>query len=147
MVMSVSPSIRPSRSRSGSPSVSHSFFPHFLPTFFDIFYVTFFLWTFDQVRVSSISVNFVGVIPLLEFKILEINSFPPFSPTCFNILGWNVAYDFVLQVRVSPISVNYCWKYHVMSLSERRILIIHSFSHFSPTSFDILSWNFVYDFV
>ena len=35
----------------------------------------------------------------------------------------------------------------VISLSEFRILKIHSFPHFSLTRFDILSWNFAYDFV
>ena len=39
---------------------------------------------------------FVGVMPLLELRILEIHSFPHFSPTCFDILSWNFAYDFVL---------------------------------------------------
>ena len=34
-----------------------------------------------------------------------------------------------------------------MPLLELRILEIHSFSHFSLTSFDILSLNFAYDFV
>ena len=33
------------------------------------------------------------------------------------------------------------------ALLELRILEIHSFLHFSLTSFDILSWNFSYDFV
>ena len=35
----------------------------------------------------------------------------------------------------------------VIPLSECRILKIHSFPHFSPSRFDILSWNFAYDFV
>ena len=35
----------------------------------------------------------------------------------------------------------------VMPLCELRILEIHSFPHFSLTCFDILSWNFAYDFV
>ena len=35
----------------------------------------------------------------------------------------------------------------VMPLCELRILKIHSFPHFSLTYFDILSWNFAYDFV
>ena len=35
----------------------------------------------------------------------------------------------------------------VMPLCELRILKIHSFPHFSLTCFDILSWNFAYDFV
>ena len=34
-----------------------------------------------------------------------------------------------------------------MPLLERRILEIHSFPHFPLTRFDILSWNFAYDFV
>ena len=34
-----------------------------------------------------------------------------------------------------------------MPLCELRILEIHSFPHFSLTGFDILSWNFAYDFV
>ena len=35
----------------------------------------------------------------------------------------------------------------VIPLLELRILKIHSFPHFSLTRFDILSWNFAYDFV
>ena len=35
----------------------------------------------------------------------------------------------------------------VMPLLELRILKIHSFPHFSHTRFDILSWNFAFDFV
>ena len=38
---------------------------------------------------------FVGVMPLLELRVLEIHSFPQFSPTCLDILSWNFAYDFV----------------------------------------------------
>ena len=34
-----------------------------------------------------------------------------------------------------------------MPLLELKILQIHSFPHFSLTCFDILSWNFAYDFV
>ena len=39
--------------------------------------------------------SFVGVMPLLELRILKINSFPHFSLTCFDILSWNFAHDFV----------------------------------------------------
>ena len=38
---------------------------------------------------------FVGVMPLLELRILEMHSFPHFSLTCFDILIWNFANDFV----------------------------------------------------
>ena len=34
-----------------------------------------------------------------------------------------------------------------MPLLELKLLEIHSFPHFSLTCFDILSWNFAYDFV
>ena len=49
--------------------------------------------------------SFVGVMPLLELKILEIHSFPQFSPTCCDILRWNIAYDFVLLYYRSSLSV------------------------------------------
>ena len=39
---------------------------------------------------------FDGVMPLFNFKLLQICSFPHFSPSCFDILSWNFAYDFVL---------------------------------------------------
>ena len=38
---------------------------------------------------------FVGVMPLLELRLLIIHSLPHFSPTCFDILSWNFSYDFV----------------------------------------------------
>ena len=34
---------------------------------------------------------FVGVMPILELRILKIHSFPHFSLTCFDILSWNFA--------------------------------------------------------
>ena len=48
---------------------------------------------------------FVGVMPLLELKLLEIHSFPHFSLTCFDILSWNFTYDFVLLYYRSSSSV------------------------------------------
>ena len=144
---------------------------------------------------------FVGVMPLLELKILEIHSFPHFSLTPFNILSWKFAYYFVFlyyRSSLSVVNLRLFWSYAsfrtwntvntvfrtfllhaltywaeilhmtlfycttgqlrvfrqwasifvgVMSLLGLRILEIHSFSHFSPTCFDILSWNFVYHFI
>ena len=49
--------------------------------------------------------NFVGVIPLLELRILEIHSYPHFSLKCFDISGWNCTYDFVLLYYRSSWSV------------------------------------------
>ena len=92
---------------------------------------------------------FVGVKPLLELRILKMHSFPHLSLTCFDILSYNFAYDFVLlYFRSSSSVVNLCqvflelcpfwnleyWKYTV-------------FCFFSLTCFDILSWNFAYDFI
>ena len=55
---------------------------------------------------------FVGVMPLLELRILEIHSFPHFSLTPFNILSWNFAHDFVLlYYRSSSSVVNFCGSY------------------------------------
>ena len=55
---------------------------------------------------------FVGIMPLLELKILQIHSFPHFSLTCFDILSWNFAYDFVLlYYRSSSSVVNFCVSY------------------------------------
>ena len=48
---------------------------------------------------------FVGIVSLLELKILEIHSFPQFSLTCFDILGWKFAHDFVLLYYRSSLSV------------------------------------------
>ena len=92
---------------------------------------------------------FAGVMPLLNFTLLQICSFLHISHTCFDILSWNFAYDFfftLLQIKFE------CRKFAsifvgVTPLLELRILEIHSFPHFSLTSFDILSWNFSYDFV
>ena len=95
MVMSIRRGLHP------SVTVFHTFLLHALTYWAEILHVTFFLWTFDQVQVSSI---FVGVMPLLELKILEIHSFPQFSPTCFDILHWNFAYDFVLLYYISSLS-------------------------------------------
>ena len=60
MVMSVRPSVRPSVHPGLRPSVTvfQIFLLHALTYWAEILHVTFFLWTFDQVRVSSISVNF-----------------------------------------------------------------------------------------
>ena len=92
---------------------------------------------------------FVGVMPLLELRILEIHSFPHFPPTCFEILSRNFAYDFILLYYRPSWSVVNLHQFFlgVMPLLELKIMEIHSFPQFSPTCFDILRWNFAYDFV
>ena len=141
---------------------------------------------------------FVGVMPLLELRILKIPSFPHFSLTCFDIQYWaeillmTLFYCTTNQVRVSSISVNFCMSFApfvtentgntqffklfsymfwhielkfliwlcvtvvqikfkcrqfalifvgVMPLLELRILKIPSFPHFSLTCFDIQYWT------
>ena len=81
---------------------------------------------------------FVGVMPLLESRILEIHSFPHFSLTSLNILNWKFAYYFIFlyyRSSLSVVNLGLLWSYG------------HSFPHFSPTCFDILIWNFVYHFI
>ena len=87
-------------------------------------------------------------MPHLECRIPKIHSFPHFSLTRFDILTWNFVFDFVLLYYRSSLSVvNFCQFFvGVMPLLELRILEIRSFPHFSLTCFDILSWNFAYDF-
>ena len=109
--------------------------------------MTFFYCTTDQVHVLSIS-SFSSIIyaPFWTLN-TRIHSFPHFTLACIEILSSNFAYDFVLlyyRSRVSSICVNFCGSYAPFEL---RILEIHSFPHFYLTCFDILSWNFAYDFV
>ena len=86
----------------------HSF-PHFSLTRFDIWaeilHFILFYCTTDQFECCQLPSNFVGVMPLLELRILEIHSFPHFSCTCFDISGWNFTYDFILLYYRSSSSV------------------------------------------
>ena len=110
-----------------------------------------FLFLYARLRTERIMVWWcLSVRPSLRVSIrLSVrHNFPHFSPTC--ILSWNFAYDFAKycttdQVLVSSICVIVCRSYH-MPLLELRILEIHRYLHFSPTCFDLLSWNLVYDF-
>ena len=91
---------------------------------------------------------FEGLMPLLEHRILEIHSFPHFSPTCFDILSWNFTYDFISLYYRSSLSVTTLRQFSkelclFLNLEYRK----YSFQQFSPTCFDILSWNFIDDFV
>ena len=69
-------------------TVFRTFLFHALINWAQILHMTLFYCTIDQVWVSSI---FVGVMPLLELRILKIHSFLHFSLTCFDILSWNFA--------------------------------------------------------
>ena len=77
-------------------TVFRTFLLHALTYWAEILHMTLFYCTTDQVRVSSICVNFCGSYALLERRILEIHSFPHFSLTSFDILSWKLAYYFIL---------------------------------------------------
>ena len=142
MAMSVRVSVRP------SVTVFRTFLLHALTYWAEILYVTFFLWTFDQVRVSSI---FVGVMPLVELRILEIVNTQFY--TLFSYILRHIELKFPIWLRLTVLQIKFeCCQFAlifvgVMPLLELRILKIHSFPHFSLTCFDILSWNFAYYFL
>ena len=91
---------------------------------------------------------FVGVMPLLELKLLEIQ----FS-ALFSYMLWHIELKFCTWLCSNVLQIKFeCRQFvsifvGIMPLLELKILQIHSFPHFSLTCFDILSWNFAYDFV
>ena len=91
---------------------------------------------------------FAGVMLLFNFKLLQICSFPHFSLTCFGILSSNFVYDFVLMYHRASLSVVILLRFLLeLCLFVNLEYSKYSFPHFSLTCFDILSWNFAYDFV
>ena len=66
---------------------------------------------------------------------------------------WHIGLKFYIWLCFSVLQIKFeCCQFPsifdgVIPLLELRILKIHSFPHFSLTRFDILSWNFGYDFV
>ena len=106
---------------------------------------------------------FVRVIPLLECRIWKYTVFHTFLlyPLTFwaEILHFTLFYCTTDQVRVSSI----CVKFLYAHLQTERIMVWRCpsvrpsdsssgspsarFPHFSPTCFNILSWNFAHDFV
>ena len=71
----------------------------------------------------------------------------------FSYMLWHIEFKFCIWLCFNvPQSKFECRHFAsifvgVMPLCELRILEIHSFLHFSLTCFDILSWNFAYNFV
>ena len=145
MVMSIRLPVRPGLRP--SVTVFRNFLLHALICWAEILHVTFFLWTFDEVRVSSI---FVGVMSLLELKILTGNTL--FSPV-FSYMLWHIGLKFCICLYFTVLQIKFECRLFlsifvgVMPLLGLRILEIQSFMHFSPTWFDILSWNCAYDFI
>ena len=101
---------------------------------------------------------FVGVMPLLEHRILKIHSFPHFSLTCFDILIWNFAHDFVLlKYRPSLSVVNLCqllWELcpfsalfsYMLEIQFFRTFLLHALTYwaeiFHMTLFNVLQIKF-----
>ena len=82
---------------------------------------------------------FVGVMPLLELRILKIHSFPHFSLTCFDILSWNFAYDFVspyyrsssLVVNLRLVGVMPLLERKMMKYTVFRIFLLHALTYWA----------------
>ena len=93
---------------------------------------------------------FVGVMPLLEIIILKIHSFLHFF---FSYMLWHIELKVCILLCFTVLQIKFkCHRFSsifvgVMLLLGLRILERHSVPHFSLTCFDILSWNFTYDFV
>ena len=168
-------------------TVFRTFLLHALTYWAEILHMTLFYCTSDEVRVSSICVNFcgsyasfgtlntgnthiwlcftvlqikfecrqfasifMGVMPLLELRILEIHSFPHFSLTCFDILSWNVAYNFVLlyyRSSSSVVNLRQClWELcPSWNLEYWKYAVFCTFSYMLWNT--CMSWNFAYVFV
>ena len=84
--------------------------------------------------------------------------FPSGSPsasfsTLFSYMLWHIQLKFCIWLCFTVLQIKFdCHQFTsiyvgVMPLLELRKLKMHSFPHFSLTCFDILSWNFAYDFV
>ena len=107
---------------------------------------------------------FVGVMPLLELRILKIHSFRHFS-VCRSVCHTPIA-----MFRRRHMHSSECCRYFYTSVFRRDVLwygnvrpglhpsfrpsdspsvrsLSAHFPLFSPTCFDLLSWNFAHDFV
>ena len=116
--------------------------------------MTLFYYTIDQIRVSSICVNFCGFFFQKKFWNSEYWKYTVFRTFLLHALTfWAEVLHMTLfycaihvdQVWVSSICVNFCGSYAPFETqnTEKK----NSFLHFSPKCFEILSWNFAYDFV
>ena len=145
-MMSVRPGVRPSDSPTVRPSVRVSVRPfstlqHALTYWAEILHMFLFYCITDQVRVSLICVNFVGVMPL--FGTYNIGN-AQFSGFFFSYMLWHIELTFCIWLCFTVLQIKFkCrqfasifvgvllfwnleyWKYAV-------------FSHFSSTCFDIL---------
>ena len=123
------------------------FSPHFSLTCFNILSWKFaYDFVFLYYRSASSLVNLRQLLlELCPFWNLVIHTFLLHALTYWaEILHMAFFYCTTDQGRVSSICTSLCRR---NAPFELRILKIHSFLHVSLTCFDILSWNFAYDFV
>ena len=90
---------------------------------------------------------FAGVMPLLNFTLLQICSFLHISYTCFDILSWNFAYDFVLLYFRSSLCVVNLRQFLLelspfWNLEYWKYTVFHTFLLQALTYW---AWNFSYD--
>ena len=144
----VRPSVRPGL----RPSVRHSF-PHFSPTCFDILIWNFvYHFIFKHVRSRTNAINFHHFLQELCSFLTSNSSNMQFS-ALFSYMLWHIELKFCIWLCFTVLQIKLeCRQFAsifvgVMPLLERRILEIHSFPHFSLTSFNILSWKFAYYFI
>ena len=89
---------------------------------------------------------------VMSVRVSVRHSFPHCSPTCFDVSSWNFLCHFLLMNIRSSLSIVSITVYSVIFFFElcpfwNLEYWKYSFLHFSLTCYDILSWNFAYDFV
>ena len=115
-------------------------FPHFSPTCFDIL-----SWNFAHDFILLYYRSSLSVINLREF-LLELCPF-------WSYMLWHIELKFCTWLCFNVLQIKFeCRQFPsifegVMPLYELTIHVMCSFPHFSPTCFDILSWNFAHDFI
>ena len=117
-----------------SVTVFRTFLLHALTYWADILHVTFFLWTFDQLRVSSISVKFCKSYVFFILKYWKYTVFRTFLlhalTYCTEISHMTLFYCTTGQVWVLSIGVNFWnveyWKYTVF-----RTFLLHALTYWA----------------
>ena len=108
-----------------------------------------FYCTSDQVRVSSICVNFCRSYAPFGTE----NTRNPQLLALFSYMLSDIELKFCIWFCFTVLQIKFeCRQFPsifvwVMPLLECRILKIHSFPHFSLTPIDLLSWSFAFKFV
>ena len=73
--------------------------------------------------------------------------------TLFSYMLWQIELKFCMWLYFTVLQIKFkCCQFVLIFVGvnpvlELKVLEIHSFPQFSPTCFDILRWNFAYDFV